>query len=130
MRIVTVRTAKNKGSQFEMDCEYSLRKKYPDIHRLGGEGQYREIDLESKQYHCTFECKRHAGFNWNELIKIFNKLEKRSPEGSTCYLLFKGNRQPCLVMQRSLSSEGPIYVDEFDDAFSIKFEKHKTEKKK
>lgn len=126
--MVSIRAAKSKGSQFEMDCEHSLRPVFPNIKRLGGEGQYREIDLECTEHNVVFECKRHAGFNWNPLVKIFEKLEKRAPDGQGHYLLFQANRQPPLVMYRCMT--GRIEVTTFEDFFETPFEKHKTVKHK
>jgi len=125
--MVTRRSAKVKGSQFEMDCEYSLKKKFPDVRRLGGEGQFREVDLESKSTQMVFECKRHRGFRWTELKKYYDKLENRTPFGWYCYLLFKGNLQPCLVMYKDKEE---MIVREFEHFFGVPFEKHITKKVK
>ena len=121
-----IRSMKSKGSQFEMDVQWSLQKLFPDITRLGGEGQWREIDLESKASNAVFECKRHAGFSWNELVKYYEKLELRSPDAVERYVVFKANRQPTLVMTRT--SVG-LTIRLFEDMFNVRFEKHIPTKK-
>ena len=95
--MVTRRTAKNKGSQFEMDCKHSLIPLFPDILRLGNEGFQAEHDLRSEKSNTVFECKRLKGISWNELVKIYKKLESVTPEADNRYILFKPNKQPCLV---------------------------------
>lgn len=124
--MTSLKTAKSKGSQFEMDAQWSLRTIFPDISRLGGEGQWREIDLESKESNAVFECKRHSGFSWNELVKYYEKLELRSPDAAERYVIFKANRQPTLVMTRT--SVG-LTIRLFEDMFGVSFEKHVPIKK-
>ncbi len=94
--MVTRRSAKNKGSQMEIDSEHSLRATYPDIRRMGGEGQYLQYDLRTDEAKTVFECKRRY-LSWNELMKLYKKLSEVRPEGYNYYILFKGNFQPCLV---------------------------------
>jgi len=130
LKIVTRRSAKNKGASMEYDTLESLQKKYPEMYLTSKQGFQQQYDLRDDKNCIVVECKRHAGFSWNELIKLFNKLETNAPEGYTCYLIVKANRQPCLVMQRSLGDVGPIYVDEFEDSFSVPFIKHTPIKKK
>jgi len=127
--MVSIQAAKSKGSQFEMDVQWSLRAIFPDIARLGGEGQYREIDLESRNANAVFECKRHKGFTWNELVKIYTKMKKRSPDSNERYLVFQANRQPPLVFSEYvLDGKNTYVVHEFEALFGT-FEKHKPMKK-
>jgi len=123
-----VRTGKVKGSAFEYSCQYSLRNytAYPVIRtsERGFQMQYDlRIELESGKY-IAFECKRLAGFSWNELIKYFKKLEKVTKDNCfNRFLLFKGNNQPCLVMWKQDESYN---VCTFEDYFGVPFEKHKS----
>ena len=119
--MVSVRAAKSKGSQFEMNCAYSLKAIYPDIRRPGPEGFQLQYDLESE--YQVFECKRLKGMSWNQAEKFFTKLESVAPENKTAYLLFKSNRQPCLVMAREIILK-VIRVFKFEDYFGIPFTKH------
>ncbi len=130
--MTTLRSAKQKGSQLELDIEYSLKPVYPDIQRLGGKGQYMELDLESEQGNIAIEAKRHKGFSWNELEKYYDKLKKRAKEGRKCFVIFKGNRQPCLVFFKRRDKVAEKYtpiVMTFEDFFIVPFLKHKTIKR-
>ena len=119
--MVSVRAAKSKGSQFEMNCAYSLKAIYPDIRRPGPEGFQLQYDLEAG--YQVFECKRLKSLSWNQAEKFFTKLESVAPENKTAYLLFKSNRQPCLVMAREIILK-VIRVFKFEDYFGIPFTKH------
>ena len=123
--MVTKKTGKSKGSQFEMNCRYSLFKVMPSIIRLGSEGFQLQYDLESDT--SVFECKRLKGMSWNQAVKFFIKLETKSPFGKKPYLLFKSNRQPCLVMYKDDKSQ--ITVKRFEDVFNVMFEKHPSTRK-
>ena len=122
--MVKLKTARQKGSQFELDCEASLKRIFFDLKRLYGEGMYRGFDLETKNFLKVFECKRHKNFSWNELIKYYNKLKERAGNKQP-FLLFKSNRQPVLVMYEDYES---ILVRPFEDVFKIDFIKHKFRK--
>jgi len=119
--MVSVRAAKSKGSQFEMNCAYSLKAICPDIRRPGPEGFQLQYDLEAG--YQVFECKRLKSLSWNQAEKFFTKLESVAPENKTAYLLFKSNRQPCLVMAREIILK-VIRVFKFEDYFGIPFTKH------
>ncbi len=125
--MTTRRSAKSKGNSFEYDCQYSLSKEYLDITRTSERGFQRQFDLISESRNTAFECKRCAGFTWNELIKYFKKLEKVSPADYDIYLLFKGNNQPCLIMYRNVIGYSVVT---FEDWFKIPFEKHKSTRPK
>ena len=119
--MTTVRSAKSKGSQFEYDCQHSLKGIYPNIYRTSERGFQLQYDLEAE--YQVFECKRLKSLSWNQAEKFFTKLESVAPENKTAYLLFKSNRQPCLVMAREIILK-VIRVFKFEDYFGIPFTKH------
>ena len=121
--MTNIRSAKSKGSALEMDVEYSLRPKMPDIRRLGGEGQFRELDIESKAENVAIECKRLKSISWNQCVKFYKKLVERAP-GMFCYLVFKPNFQPCLVFYKDGNNE--FVIRQFENLFGVLFQKHKT----
>ena len=112
------KTARVKGSQFEIDSEHSLRPIYPDIRRTGGEGMYMQYDLQTDNGKIVFECKRLKGISWNELTKLLDKLNSVKPEGYGGLILFKSNFQPCLVFNGR-------YINTFMNYFNTSFHKHK-----
>ena len=118
--MTTVRTGKSKGSQFEMDCKYSLSKIYPEIIRTGSEGFQLQYDLECNT--AVFECKRLKGMSWNQAKKYFEKLESKSEKRP--FLLLKSNLQPCIVMYRALMNPYHLIIVTFEDYFGTPFEKH------
>ena len=120
--MVTRRTAKNKGAQFEYDCQYSLKDTYTDIYRTSERGFQLQYDLRSDKGEAVFECKRLKGLSWNQAVKYFKKLQDKSPKDYKCYLLFKSNQQPCLVMHQDDCTDS-IYVVRFDSLFG-EFKKH------
>lgn len=122
--MVKVRTAKIKGSAFEYDCQYSISKIMPEIYRTSERGFQLQYDLESNT--AVFECKRLKAISWNQAKKYWLKLAEKAPEGKVPYLLFKSNRQPCLVM----FDDGVLKVMEFEDVFATPFEKHPSTRKK
>ena len=113
-----------------MDCAYSLKKIDSSVRRVGQEGFQLQYDLESDN--SVFECKRLKGLSWNQAVKFFEKLESKAPfvtVGSftlpkRCYLLFKSNNQPCLVMGRLLPDDDLICIMTFEDYFNTPFLKH------
>lgn len=125
--MTSVRSAKSKGSQFEYDCQHSLQlwTNHP-VNRTSERGFQMQYDLRidtASDGAFVFECKRHAKFSWNELVKTFEKLEKatnREPKTSR-YLLFQPNRQPCLVFYKQ---NYHYCIKTFEDCFGITFEKH------
>lgn len=129
--MTTVRSAKSKGSQYEMSCRDSLQAIYPDILLTKQEGFVQQYDLVSHQSKVVIECKRHKGFTWNDLVKTFNKLYSKAPTGYTPYLLFQGNGQPCLVMYNPMiHNHSCIVVIPFEDMWHVPFVKHVGKKKK
>jgi len=119
--MVTIRNAKAKGSCFEYDTLESLQAKFPDMYLTSKQGFVQQYDLIDDQVKIAVECKRHKGFSWNELVKLYNKLMFHAPRSYTCYLIIKGNRQPTLVMY----NRGNGYVmKDFEDLFGIPFIKH------
>ena len=144
--MTTVRTAKQKGSQMEYSCYDSLKSIIPDIRltkQLGFVGQY---DLISDKEHIIIECKRHKGFSWNELYKYFIKVSEKAVDLSLSskdnsglryipYVVFQANRQPCLVMKRTMFidkmiqgekvlDKNTIVVVPFEDYFGTPFVEH------
>jgi hypothetical protein len=126
--MVTRRTAKSKGNQFEYDCQASLQPCYSDIYRTAERGFQRQYDLRSDFDKVVFECKRLKGISWNQCKKFFDKLESKKPEDYKGYLLFQSNRQPCLVMYKGYFDI--IEVCEFKDKFNLPFIKHKSTRAK
>lgn len=126
--MTSVRSAKAKGSAFEYDCQHSLGKIYPEIYRTSERGFQLQYDLECR--YLVFECKRLKSLSWNEAKKFFEKLKKVAPEDKQPYLLFKSNRQPCLVMYEDYDCGSFIQVREFEDVFDAPFEKHPSTRKK
>lgn len=125
--MVTVRSAKSKGSQFEYACQYSLSKLYPEIWRTSERGFQLQYDLECNSF--VFECKRLKALSWNQAVKFIEKLEKVCPEDKRPFLLFKSNQQPCLVMYRTLVNPHTLIVMEFEDYFLTPFVKHPSTRK-
>ena len=132
--MVTVRTAKSKGSSFEYDCQESLAAIYPDIYRTSERGFQLQYDLEANT--AVFECKRLAGISWNQAIKFMKKLQDKAPCDKKTFLLFKSNRQPCLVMvAQDVSTslykiEYMYHITTFESVFGIPFVKHASTRKR
>lgn len=129
--MVTVRNAKSKGSQFEYDCQASLQQVYKDVRltkELGFQMQYDiKIQLRGAPYeYYIIECKRHAKFSWNKLVKLYKKLKEKTPIALDYFLLFKPNRQPCLVFYYN----GKYNISTFEDYFKVPFIKHKSTRAK
>lgn len=124
--MVSIRAAKSKGSQFEYDCQHSLSKLdiYKNISRTAERGFQMQYDLHADFYgnSFVFECKRLKGVSWNQMQKIYEKLEKVTPNAVERYLLFQSNRQPCLVFHREYKN-GCLTIQKFEDVFG-NFEKH------
>lgn len=114
----TRRAQRQKGSNFEYDVQHSVSKLYFDVYRTSERGFQKQYDLQCDGKKLVIECKRHAKFSWNELVKYYDKLSKVKPDGYTCVIVFQGNRQPVLVF------DGTKIV-EFEDYFwGAEFEKH------
>ena len=127
--MVTVRAAKAKGSSHEYDCQESLQAIFPDIYRTAERGYQRQYDLRSDEFKTVVECKRLKGISWNQAKKYLLNLMDAAPEGYVSYLLFRSNRQPCLVMGR-FGTQGILMVLEFEDHFRTPFVKHKSTRRK
>ena len=97
-----IRSSKSRGSQAEYEAHYNLKKVIPDLSLTRQLGFPLRYDLVSYEKKAVFEVKKHKGFDWNELVKLFDKLERVKPEGYKAYLLFQANRQPFLVMTKGL----------------------------
>ena len=125
--MTTVRSAKAKGSSFEYDCQHSLNQRMHDVWRTSERGFQLQYDLEDSS--SIYECKRLKSMSWNQAKKFFYKLKEISiPKGKSPWLLFKSNRQPCLVMFEDTYEV--LSVVEFKDAFGCDFEKHPSTRKK
>lgn len=132
--MVTVRTSKSKGSQFEYHCHASLKQRYEDILLTKQQGFQLQFDLVSHTYKLAVECKRLKAISWEQAKKYLKKLGSHAPEGYEPFLLFKSNHQPCLVMYWVDSTEvikghHPI-VEEFEHHFKVPFIKHKSTRAK
>lgn len=121
--MVSIRAAKAKGSSFEYDCQESLQSIYSDIYRTSERGFQLQYDLRSDVHKVVWECKRLKGISWNQAKKYYFKLQQVAPEGYRCYLLFKSNRQPCLIMYEH---DNAIVVKEFETFWRIPFIKHRS----
>jgi len=132
--MTSVRSAKSKGSQYEMSVRDSLVQKYPDTLLTKQEGYQLQYDIVVHSAGIAIECKRHKSFSWNELVKYFNKLKTRISKDYQPFLIFQANRQPCLVMM-----EYPLYHHEkveyvlqvrtFESVFGVPFIVHNAKKK-
>src|SRR3990167_595323 len=115
--MVTVRTARSKGSCMEYDCQASLAQKFPNVYLTKQRGFQLMYDLQCDDSRQVFECKRLRGISWNELVKLHAKIERQKPEGYYSFILFKSNHQPCLVFNGSL-------IKTFEYIFGVPFIKH------
>jgi len=124
-----VRTAKNKGSQFEYDCLHNLQRTYPDMYLTSKQGFQQQYDLRDDKSKVVVECKRHKSISWNQAKKWFLKLKDLAPEGYDFFLLFKGNQQPVLRMWCPANVPGLLLVEEFEFKYGF-FEKHLSTRNK
>ena len=127
--MVTRRTAKSKGSSFEYDCQHSLTAVYPQIYRTAERGFQRQFDLCDDESENVFECKRLAGLSWNQALKFYEKLESKTPTAKSRFLLFKSNRQPCLVFYFD-KFHNDYTIRTFENVFGVPFEKHPSTRAK
>jgi len=95
--MVTHRSAKNKGNQFEYDVEFNLKKFYGDMRTTDRKGYVQQYDIISENYHIVIETKFHKSITWNEMVKVWKKLRDNAPNGYECLLIFKTNQQPVLI---------------------------------
>lgn len=124
--MVSVRTAKSKGSSFEYDVQYNLQRwTNKPVTRTSERGFQRQYDIaigeDINNPDYVIECKRLKGISWNALIKFYKKLESVTPKNATKYIFFQSNHQPCLVFSHDFNGYN---VREFENKFSIRFEKH------
>jgi hypothetical protein len=124
--MTTQRSARTKGSQFELECRDSLLPVFHDIQRYGGEGFVSQVDLVSREHKVAVECKRwkDLGVNhWTKLCELYAKLVEKSSTMNYApdefYLLFKPNRSPCLVM--FMDADFQFTVKEFTTHFGVPF---------
>ena len=115
--MVTLRTARSKGSSHEYDVQYSLSKKFPAIYLTKQRGFQLMWDVQCDDSKMIIECKRLKGISWNALVKFHNKLKEIRPENYSAYVCFRSNHQPCLVFDG-------WSIKEFKDVFEIPFIKH------
>jgi len=121
--MTSVRAAKSKGSNLEYDVCYSLNKGYPDTYLTKQLGFQQQQDVRNDKSKFVIECKRLKSISWNQCVKFLEKLRSVSPIGYGCYLIFKSNQQPALVMWYN----GIEYtIREFDKVFKIPFLKHES----
>ena len=123
--MVSVRAAKQKGSSFEYDVQYSLTAIYPDIYRTAERGFQLQYDLHCEASQRVIECKRLKGISWNQLARFFKKLDEVTDPKYKKYICFQSNRQPCLVFERIQKSPVQIFrIKKFEYVFNTPFEKH------
>ena len=113
-----------KGNPFEYDTAYNLsRLSNFDVTNLGDNTKGVDIIATDGTYKYYIECKFHQKFSWNELVKIFSKTEemarKSKEENVQSLLIFKANRQPVLIMYRTVL--GYLAVREFSTYFGLEF---------
>ena len=92
--MVTVRSAKIKGSQFEYDVHYSIGRSnfYTDCYLTKERGFQRQFDIELVDIQnktTAIECKRLKGISWNQLVKFYEKLCTVASEANNHFLVFK-----------------------------------------
>lgn len=116
--MTSIRSAKTKGNQHEYSVYDSLKPIYPNIKLTKQLGFVQQYDLIDEVKGFVIECKRLKGFSWNELTAYFEKLVSKS-NGKKCYLIFRGNRQPCLVMH--LDAHLETTVKTFENVFNTPF---------
>lgn len=129
MKTSKVRYARSKGKTFEYSCLESLQQKWPDMYLTAERGFQKQFDLCSDKDNIAVECKRHSNFSWNELIKLFYKLEKNAPDKYLCFLIIRANQQPGLVMYRRVDNN-KINLCNFEDFFGVPLIKHTPIRKK
>lgn len=126
--MVSVRAAKSKGSQFEYDCQYNLGKicGWEDIYRTSERGFQLQYDLHIDDKYTNekiaIECKRLKAISWNQAVKFYEKLITKTKDYDKRYLLFKPNRQPCLVLH--LDDNCNYIIQTFESLFKVSFDKH------
>jgi hypothetical protein len=129
--MVSVRTAKSKGSSFEYDTVFSL-KQWTTLpvyltKELGFQRQFDVAVGDIEKPTIAIECKRLKGVSWIQLMKFYEKLEKVAHKDSIKCLLFKSNFQPCLVFCKI---NGCYEVKLFEDIFKVPFLKHPSTRPK
>ena len=127
--MTSIRAAKSKGSQFEYDCQASLKAIMSDIYRTAERGFQMQFDLHSEAEKASFECKRLKGISWNQLLKFYQKLAKLRPDEEDIYLLFKSNHQPCLVFTYDYETTS-YKIQPFEAVFETPFIKHESTRAK
>jgi hypothetical protein len=120
--MVTVRSAKSKGSCFEYDCQESLKQIFPDVYLTKQRGFQLMYDIQTDANRCVFECKRLKGISWNTLVKLYGKLISVRTSGYQGFILFKSNHQPCLVFNGTS-------ILTFEKRFAVPFIKHEPVKR-
>lgn len=118
--MVTVRSAKKKGSGMEYNIQESLRAVYPDILLTKELGYQLGYDLVSNKAEMAIEAKFHRTLTWTQAKKLWIKLKVNASEMKDHYLIFKTNFQPVLVMSQH-PIDGRICVREFEDVFEVPF---------
>jgi len=122
MILVKQRTARSKGSSYEMDCLESLQQSFPEAYLTKQKGFQLMYDIQDDKALRVWECKRWKAISWNQLVKFYDKLRKVKPEGYNCDVLFQSNRQPCLVFDG-------IAIVTFETAYHNQFKKHEPVKR-
>jgi hypothetical protein len=122
--MVTVRSAKNKGSSFEYDCLESIQQNIPKAYLTKQRGFQLQFDIQDDDKKLAIECKRLKGISWNQLEGFYNKLNQVKPEGYIPLILFQSNHQPCLIYDGFLKQ---IWL--FEKWFGCPFKKHTPIKK-
>lgn len=124
--MTTQRSARTKGSQFELECKDSLLPVFRDIQRYGGEGFVSQVDLVSKEYFVAIECKRWKDLGvhrWTKLCELYSNLVLKGSSmdynPKNFYLLFKPNNSPCLVL--FMDDDLEFCVKEFSTFFGVPF---------
>jgi hypothetical protein len=115
-----IRSSKSKGSSHEYDVLHNLQRHFPSMYLTSKQGFVQQYDLRDDGHNIVIECKRYKIISWKQAKAWFEKLERVTPEGYQCMLVFKANNQPVFCMGRK---DDIVFMFEFEDAFG-KFEKH------
>jgi len=122
--MTSVRAAKNKGSGFEYDVLFSLQQYHKNMYLTSKQGFQQQIDLLDDKDKIAVECKFHRSISWNEAKKYLDKLISKSPKDYRCFLVYKTNFQPVMLMRKGVmnSDYSGYYLIEFEGEYA--FQKH------
>ena len=109
-----------KGNPFEKNTQYSMLEAGYDVTRMDDNSKGIDLYYTIGNNKFYVECKRHKGFTWNELVKIYNHTKEGITDGEVI-VIFKANRQPTLVFYRH--KQGHFVVVEFKTFYGKEWSK-------